>query len=253
MTEFEMFQLLKKRYPNDAYAIFPQVYEGTGSLSGRCADAICMGLYPSRGLEMEGFEMKDSRADWLSELKKHSKADSIFKYCDRWWVVASKKDIVKIEELPPLWGLLVVNGECLKVAKAAPKLEPEQIPRKFLAAILRRAQEFKPSVEELKAKYDEGLKDGKAHEKLCFPNKYASLERMEVQVKAFESASGIDIASWRANGKELGEAVEIILSGKQKKIKSEFEWCEKRLSDVLKTVRDGIRGLDSLENFEVSK
>lgn len=248
MTEYEMFQLLRKRYPHDAYALFPQVFEGTGSNSGRCADALCMGLYPSRGLELEGFEMKDSRSDWLNELKKHSKADAIFKYCDRWWIVASKKDIVKPEELPEAWGLLVVSGDFLRVEKKAPKLEPEQIPKKFLAAILRRAQEFKPSKEELAAEFKRGAEHGKALEKQSAPHRFAELERIEKSVKDFEEASGIEIHTWKHNGKETGAAVKVILEAKHSKLKSEMEWAERKFSETLKTIRESIRGLEGLEN-----
>lgn len=69
--------------------------------------------------EILGFEVKVSRSDWLSELKKPEKADSLARYCDRWYLVISDPKIVKDGELPPTWGLLCRKGDRLvEVVKA---------------------------------------------------------------------------------------------------------------------------------------
>src|SRR5438876_1169784 len=80
------------------------------------ADALAMSLWPSRGLELHGFEIKASRADWRTELRNPETADEIATRCDRWWIVAGSADIVTDGELPPTWGLLVPLGSAL-VAK----------------------------------------------------------------------------------------------------------------------------------------
>lgn len=137
-----MLRLLEKRYPSDRYALFPQVADSTGSAGRRYADAIAFGLWPSRGLEIQGFEIKVSRADWLRELKDHGKSASVQAYCHRWWIVAGDKSIVKPEELPLTWGLLVPRGEDGIMAKVkAPLLEAKELSRNFCAAIMRRASE----------------------------------------------------------------------------------------------------------------
>src|ERR1035437_8757229 len=87
VSEQSLFEALQVRYKSDAYALFPQVRETTGSACTRTADAIAFGLWPSRGMEVEGFEIKISRGDWLRELKSPSKAEGIFQFCDRWWIV----------------------------------------------------------------------------------------------------------------------------------------------------------------------
>jgi hypothetical protein len=53
-----------------------------------------MGLWPSRGLKLMGFEIKAGRGDWLGELRNPRKAESIARFCDQWWVVATQDVIL---------------------------------------------------------------------------------------------------------------------------------------------------------------
>ena len=45
-------------------------------------DAVIMSLWPSRGLELHGVEIKVSRADWKREAADPAKAEAIAAYCD---------------------------------------------------------------------------------------------------------------------------------------------------------------------------
>jgi hypothetical protein len=110
MTASDIERELMKRYPSGEYAYFSQVRNGTGfPRETRTADAMVLSLWPSRGLELYGFEIKVSRSDWLSELKNPKKAEELSQYCDYWYIVAPS-DIVEIGELPATWGLMAWNG-----------------------------------------------------------------------------------------------------------------------------------------------
>src|SRR5215470_16401523 len=87
---------LRARFASPAYAYLPQVGDATGAGVGRHADVVVMGLWPSRGLKLMGFEIKAGRGDWLGEIRNPSKAESIARFCDQWWVVAPQ-DVI----LPP--------------------------------------------------------------------------------------------------------------------------------------------------------
>ncbi len=141
-NESDVVAALRKLFPPPAWAMFTGVANGTGHRANRWADAVSMGIWPSRGMEVAGFEVKVHRSDWLRELKKPQKAESIFKFCDRWWVAAGSADIVREVEIPPTWGLLVPHAKTMKVVVDAPKLKPEPLSRSFVAAILRRAAEY---------------------------------------------------------------------------------------------------------------
>ena len=60
--------LLALRYAPPAYAFFEEVRAQTGYAAGGSADGLALSLWPSRGIELHGFEVKVSRSDWLREL-----------------------------------------------------------------------------------------------------------------------------------------------------------------------------------------
>lgn len=137
-TEHEVQEVLRRRFPSNAWALLFGVSDKVGGGSARRADALAMSLWPSRGLQITGIEIKVSRKDWLRELKQPEKADAVAKYCDHWYIVAGSDTIVKPDELPPAWGLMVPGGSHLTTVRKADKLEPKPIDKRFLASILRR-------------------------------------------------------------------------------------------------------------------
>ena len=141
MNTEEIEIALRAKYAPPEYAIFFEVRNGTGFArkTERYADAIAMNLYPSRGLEIIGFEIKASRADWLRELKNPDKAEEIGKFCDRWYVVVGDKVIVKPGELPAGWGLIVPRGNGLIVSTEAPAKHAKAVDKLMVAALLRAA------------------------------------------------------------------------------------------------------------------
>jgi hypothetical protein len=204
-----------KRYPAPAYALFFEVHNSTGYSRSRSADALAMGLWPSRGLELHGFEFKVSRGDWLNELKNPAKAESIAKYCDYWWLVCGDESVAKKDEIPTKWGHLNLKGNRLMSMKDAPKLEAEQITRGFLAAILRRQHENVLEAPEVRAKLESMRKEMKDQEKdkWSFEAKEQAeeLERLKSTVAEFELRSGIKIGhKWQAG--KVGDAVREVMS-----------------------------------------
>lgn len=76
--------------------------------AARRIDALAIGLTRARA-GLDGFEVKVSRNDWLHELDQPRKADAWFASTHRWWVLAPSTEIVRPEELPEGWGLMVPN------------------------------------------------------------------------------------------------------------------------------------------------
>lgn len=134
-----VYAALRKRYAPPAWRLLEEVRNAAGFSASRTADAIAMSLWPSRGLEVHGFEVKASRNDWIRERDAPEKAEAVSKYCDRWWLVVEAEAIVKDGELPPTWGLLALRGKALVTVREAEKREATPISRHFLAAMLKRA------------------------------------------------------------------------------------------------------------------
>lgn len=105
----------------------------------RTADFLAQDLWDAKGLLLHGHEVKVSRSDWLRELADPDKAESIKRYCDRWWLVVPDRRIVR-DDLPPGWGLLALDdSDRLRVVHRAPALTPEPHPPTFRGAFLRAA------------------------------------------------------------------------------------------------------------------
>lgn len=150
LTERDMLDLLHDRYSQTSqstarrYACAEHVAEHSGWTTAegtyrdpRRADFLAQDCWTAQGLHLHGHEVKVSRSDWLTKLSDPTKADAIKRYCDRWWLVAADKSIVR-DDLPDGWGLLAPGRDGrLRVFKRAPVLDPDPIPPTFRAALLR--------------------------------------------------------------------------------------------------------------------
>ena len=84
-TAVKLREAMSKRWAPPEYAVMWEVGRATGAVTNqRYADAVIMGLWPSRGLELHGVEIKVSRSDWRREAADPMKAEAIAAYCDRW-------------------------------------------------------------------------------------------------------------------------------------------------------------------------
>lgn len=211
----ELVNRLRVKYGDHlkGWALLEQVAATSGHNDGY-SDAIAVQLWPSRGIELVGFEIKVSRGDWLRELRQRKKVEySAFVFCDRWWVVANQ-GCVHEGELPSLWGLLEPRGRGLTVITPAPPLEPQQIDRSFLAAVLRRAA--KAGEFDRQSLIREATKAGRSEAKEHAEQRVKwvrdDLDRLRKRVAGFEEASGVKMDSY-PGGAAIGHAVRAVLDG----------------------------------------
>lgn len=232
----QVLQAIKERFPKGEYALLTEVGNATGFRCNRHADVIVMSLWPSRGLQVIGFEIKASRTDWLKELETPEKADAIYGYCDIWWLAVGDEDIIKLGELPPNWGLMVPKKDGM-ANRVLPVQNPEPKPldRGFIAAMLRRAQEQLTPESELKAEFNrgkkEGIEDGKRY------GNYAAedLKQLQEKISKFEKASGVSIQhEW--DTESIGHAVRLVRNGMH------FHLMEQlgRLEGAARTIADQV-------------
>lgn len=235
------------------WACFFEVSNDAGWGRSRSADAIAMSLWPSRGLEVHGFEVKVDRRDWLREKKDPAKAEPIARFCDRWWVAVSDEKIVKDGELPSTWGLLVLRGGKLVQAVEAPKLTPEPLNRGFVSCILRRASETtvaKSVLDDLvrkgTAEHIERVSPGALKEAEYWRKQYNELDDT---VRAFQTASGVSINKWDA--KPIGEAVRAIVGRRLRSPIEEAENSVRQLQRCIEGLNETITALRAVEKEEV--
>src|SRR3990167_200745 len=98
VEKLTIWNILRKHFPENEYALMAEVRDRAGFHASRSADFIAVNLYPSRGLAVNGIELKSHRGDWLGELKNPKKAENIFQYCDHFWLLTADESVARIEE-----------------------------------------------------------------------------------------------------------------------------------------------------------
>jgi hypothetical protein len=280
LTEQTVFRVLRKhRFPEKSCVFLPNVADRTGFVNRR-ADAIAMQLWPSRGLTLEGVEIKVSRQDWLKELEQPEKADAIFRYCDHWWL-AAPEGVVQPGELPKTWGLLTITAGSTvpkkgaprdmandyKVVEAvtAPKNPDVQEPsRLFLASLLRsfqkheslEAQEEKIRAEATQsvwALFDDRLK--KETERLR-----EERDRNQGLIEAFRQAAGFQFSIWDADQlRRVGAVVRGLLKAEDqpRAAAAQLErasWELDRKAHELRQMANNLKGEPGIEDaIQVAK
>lgn len=234
LTEADVLALLEKRHAGrsgngEEWAFVTHVRDAAGFDSSRTADALAMSLWPSRGLELHGFEVKVSRSDWQRELANPEKAERFCRIVDRWWLVVANNTIVRSGELPSTWGLMVVHGGRVVTAVAAPLLTPpagrprplpEGFSRSFLASLLRStARRADVTPEEIMVAVDAEREALRATHDAMRQVDRDEIDRLRTLIGTFEREAGVQMHRFYG-GKEpadVGRAVRIVLDGEDER------------------------------------
>lgn len=209
VTSADIVGALARRYAPPGWAFFEQVARGTGSKADGWADAMALSLWPSRGIELYGFEVKISRGDWLRELKNPAKADKIAVLCHRWWIVAAP-GCVQASELPPNWGLIELRSGKLWDVVQATAIAPKALDWGFLAALLRRVGDANVPRSAVDAQIAKALEERGARVEVEVERRMRRHDDLVKAVAEFERASGIKICQWTAG--DQGRAVKLLAS-----------------------------------------
>jgi hypothetical protein len=251
-TAVEIITALRVHYAAPAWAFVEQVGDATGYGASRHIDALAMGLWPSRGLEIHGIEVKISRNDWKRELLKPDKAEPIAERCDRFYV-ATPAGLVDPFELPPAWGLLEVRKDGkVHTVKAADKREPKPLDYPFLAAIMRRVALVPSPTAQMQddlrqAAREEARKDVDERIKHAVELALMPLESLRRQVAEFEAETGIQLAArgWRwPTGAEFGRAVLYVANGGHERVVRDLESIERTTARITEAIAAARADLD---------
>lgn len=150
VTERDMLDLLHSRFgfiSNNGGAEKPRYVKAehvraqTG-FDTRTADFVAVDTWASGKCAVHGVEVKVSRSDWLRELKDPAKSAPFMGWCTYWWLAVPRIGIGGVldpGELPPGWGLLVVQSSIVPklIAKvAAPRRDVGPVPPESMASLL---------------------------------------------------------------------------------------------------------------------
>lgn len=233
MTEAQVIQVLRRHYlwdrgrergNGDEWGFMPQVRNKAGMDAKRTCDLIVFGLWPSRGLPVIGHEIKCSRSDWLTELRKPAKAEAFHEHVDGWYVVTAYEDIVRTGELPDGWGHMLVTTvrgvEKIKVVTPATlkakEDRPAELSRSFVAAMLKVAcRTMDATPDEVSAANKDGYDQGKASVASNVERLTLEVDQLRSREREFMEASGVSFGRWHGqhDPAELGKALRLLLDG----------------------------------------
>lgn len=245
--EKDIYSIIRKRYPESEYALMQEVSDKAGFSRSRSADFIVMNLWPSRGLSLNGIELKSFRGDWLSEKKKPQKAENIFQYCDYFWLLTTDDTVAKLEEIPETWGWLCIKGERIHVKKDAPKLSPASISRHFLAALLKRAcsKEGFVRIEDIQDRIDYAAQSVRDSNARSLENMQQTIISLRAAMEDYKKETGIDLlhTGWRTSVSDIGKAVKFVTDGGVEKMKDELFFLEKTINNIQLNIQNGLASL----------
>jgi hypothetical protein len=251
LTAMDCVAALRTRFGPPECAFLEQVGNGTGWRQRRWADAVAVNLWPSRGLTINGFEVKVSLQDWKKELKSPEKSAEVQKYCDHWWIVAPR-GLVPSADLPSTWGLIEVNEQMkLHTLVTAPKLEPVPLDRHFMAAVLRRHTEgFEVILNREKTRSrEEGMAQGPDDTWVRLKRAEETQVQLSDRIRAFEAASGVTLM-W-GDAPQIGEAVKLILNGNHRhSVLDALKRDEEAYVRRIEMLRADIKTLESVRRDE---
>jgi hypothetical protein len=252
ITAADIRAAMLKKWAAPEWATMWEVNNGTGINGGRrYADAIMMSLWPSRGLELHGVEIKVRKSDWKREAADPTKAELIAAYCDRWWI-HTPPGIVDLTELPPAWGLREWSGRQWKTIKEAERTEARPMDRAFLAALLRRNDEAQKKhardmLEVERARMEQQFRD-RVETRIRQANR--DHESLKCAVNTFAAQTGLDIrqSSWGGWDFEAVAPVINALKGRDLAwVQSTLEGTHRQLTDLCGRMETAKKALDELK------
>ena len=247
-----IFDLVRKRFPSNEYALMEEVSNDAGFNRSRSADYIAVNLWPSRGLSVNGIELKSFRNDWLNELKNPKKAEAIFKYCDYFWLLTTDDTIAKIEEIPATWGWLCVKKGKITTMKEAPKQNPEPLSRGFVCAMLKRACDRTNYIhkDSIQSHIDAQVSMATERAKSDLGWKIKKAEELLQQVGTFEDITGLKFGerTWMYSVKELSESIRFVINGVVDEIEKRLHRLRELSNAINYTINKELQNLIKNEN-----
>lgn len=263
--QLNLWTQLERRYEDSqGWLLFYEVANGTGYKGTGFADAMAMSVWPSRGIQLLGFEIKRSRSDLLKELRDEQKAEKFIKFCHQWWLVVSDAKLTEGVEVPPNWGILAPRNNVLYQVRPAAKLEPEPWKPEFIAAIMRRFHEAhtKKDIAAMRAAVDERAKEmAKVNAKTASASDLAAAKReadrykglyeaLKQRIDDFEAKSGIPVNTWQASN--IGELVSTLQRPHDREmLRNSLTRAKDAADRIAKSMNGAIKNLEQMDEPKI--
>ena len=248
--------LERKRYGGDQWVVFREVRNATGFARKRerYADLLAFSVWPSRGIYLEGVEIKVSRSDWLRELEDPAKADEFFQYC-RHWFVAAPRGVVELSEVPATWGFIEVTGKRHRIAKQPRENnKPKPLDALLFASLARHLKKThgysERDVQRLaRERVAQAEKDIQRAGRAM--NALRQLERLQRKVDEFQKATGVCI-DWDWHHGKIARLVELFEHIHPDAIQKTLERNASTYEHLAQQIRDAASELKTEREREIA-
>jgi len=167
--------------------------------------------------------------------------------------VAGDESVVKVEELPKTWGLLIAKGGKLKTVVEAPAKKAHPVSRIFMMAIIRRVCEAyvpKGQLDALvTAEVAKKIEDAVSNAAFGREHLATELKELQERINVFEAKSGVKIDRW--DSEKVGEAVAIVRKHGPAAIIEQYGYLARRMNELGKELAeatdDARAALDTLK------
>ena len=164
-------------------------------------------------------------------------------------MIVPNGEIVKVDELPPTWGLIIASGQRLKTVVKAPRLRAAPMNRNFMALIVKRAVDsaVKPYLTSKDEKLQEAEDSGFDRGKQLADRAVEKLEALQKQVRDFEASSGIHIQPYQ-DMRELGDAVRAVMSNDNRadNVRRQTQYALNQLRGIVENMEKQLNALDTI-------
>lgn len=249
ITASDIRSAILARFPSQEYAVMFEVADGTGAHARRYADAVVMSLWPSRGLEIHGIEIKVSSSDWKREAADPAKAESVARYCDRWSVYTAPGVIRDLVSVPPAWGVEEFDGKTFKTMKKAEKTDAQPLSRSFVASMLRRSDGVVRSMmKEAERKAEAMARDALQKErdqieavvKARIEDRTRKFENARAVIDAINEATGTDIMNGFQSDRVL-RAIGLMARMERIGFGSDYSIVENQLRQIIQSSEQALK------------
>lgn len=258
MTAGDVAQALHRMWSPEEYVHIREA-PTTSDRSGRKLDVVVLSTWKSRGLKLDGVEIKVSMADLRREMVDPGKADWWWRHVHRFWIAVPAALAAKIVPAAPDlfgatggwpegWGLLSCTPNAKPTVAIKPvEHKPEPLPWPATIGMFRAALDC--GVYALQTARAQGREEGRLAARAEFERTNGdaalrrSLEEIRDKVTEFTEASGIDInATW--SGRRLGEQVALL-----NKLAADPEYTVRMLKSQADAIRREAGRLDQLADL----
>lgn len=140
-----LIELLRAHHGKEEWATFVELRNGTGSNSTTGIDFFAIHTWPSKNYRTIAYEIKVSRADFAKEIQsplKRAFAESVSH--EAYFV--TPVGLVRADEVPEGWGLMVADAGGLKTLKHATQRARVEWSKTFIVGMLRRVSDPPPQL-----------------------------------------------------------------------------------------------------------